>query len=435
MRFIKLAGVAGLVSLTLAGAALGARTTGAAGPVLEVSARCGGQNAEVEQASDPTGSYVYEVWIGCHGIGFARSSDGGAHFARAITLRDSGQNAWDPAVTVGSNCTVYASFMVIKGSRQVPVVLASFDHGGTFPQRTALTPHRRGNWGDRDFIAAGPGDTVYLTWDYGPSDSAVRLDCFAIGSCAIRGGDLNIVVQVSTNGGRTFGPMIHVSPGFPTGGADSAPVLVEPDGRIDVLYQRFRVISRKALAFGRAHSYFTASTDGGRTWSRPVMVGPPEPSVAPTEWWIDGDLAIDSGGNLYATWDTQSRRADVGWISYSTDHGATWSRPVRVVRTSRGPNTVEAAGGPAGSAYVGWQSRQTRGYSEYLSTFSIARNRVAPALRISRVVGRPNVWPGDTFGISVLAPNEVMLSWGTATASTGGNSEIFARRVRLAAAG
>src|SRR5215475_8611808 len=45
------------------------------GPVLEVSRGCQGQNAEVEQAVDYP--YVYEVWIGCGGIGFARSTDGG----------------------------------------------------------------------------------------------------------------------------------------------------------------------------------------------------------------------------------------------------------------------------------------------------------------------------------------------------------------------
>ena len=47
------------------------------------------------------------------------------------------------------------------------------------------------------------------------------------------------------------------------------------------------------------------------------------------EWWIDGDIGMDAGGNLYAVWDTQSDNEDVGWLAFSTDHGATWSDPIQ----------------------------------------------------------------------------------------------------------
>ena len=36
---------------------------------------------------------------------------------------------------------------------------------------------------------------------------------------------------------------------------------------------------------------------------------------------------------------------------------------------------------------------------------------------------------GDTFGISTLSPTNLVLSWGSATASTAGTSEIFAAPV------
>src|SRR5215831_7795409 len=54
------------------------------GPVLEVSRGCQGQNAEVEQAVDYP--YVYEVWMGCRGIGFARSTDGGRTFGHPLRI-------------------------------------------------------------------------------------------------------------------------------------------------------------------------------------------------------------------------------------------------------------------------------------------------------------------------------------------------------------
>src|SRR5262249_30088853 len=56
------------------------------GRVAVVSRGCRGPNAEAEQAVDYP--YVYEAWIGCGGIGFARSTDGGRRFGH--TFSDSG---------------------------------------------------------------------------------------------------------------------------------------------------------------------------------------------------------------------------------------------------------------------------------------------------------------------------------------------------------
>src|SRR5215472_8558124 len=55
-----------------------------AGPVTEISRGCAGQNAEAEQAVD--GRYLYVVWIGCNGIGFARSTDDGRSFGKPVTV-------------------------------------------------------------------------------------------------------------------------------------------------------------------------------------------------------------------------------------------------------------------------------------------------------------------------------------------------------------
>jgi hypothetical protein len=85
----------------------------AVGPAVDVSASCSGQNAEVEQAVDTTLGYVYESWMGCRGIAFARSTDGGLTFEQPISVPGSvgsNVNAWDPAVTVAPDGTVYAAF-------------------------------------------------------------------------------------------------------------------------------------------------------------------------------------------------------------------------------------------------------------------------------------------------------------------------------------
>jgi hypothetical protein len=443
MRTWLLAGVAataGIVTFGLAPAAgaagtgHGTRQAGTHPAVHDISKACSGQNAEVEQATDPARGFVYEAWMGCHNqIAFARSTDGGRHFGRPLVVRGS-VGGWDPAVAVAPDGTVYVAFMNATKRHTFPVVDASFDHGRTFPRIHRLVPRKRGNWGDRDFLTVAPDGTLYLTWDYGPSAKAVTFICTKGGSCAFATGDLNVVVQKSTDGGRRWGPIVHVSPGFPASGGDSAPLLVEPGGRIDVLYQGYHITSRTRYTMTPAHTYFTSSTDGGSTWSRPVRVGPKNLTMSLAEWWIDGSLGRDAAGNLYATWDTQSRSRDIGWLSYSTDHGRTWSPLVRVThRRDKAVHIMEVAGGPPGVAYVGWLANDSRrGYALYLRPFSIGRGWLAGRMRVSRDFGDPRVWPGDTFGISALAPRagngqHVVVSWGSATGSARKPpSEIFA---------
>ena len=90
------------------------------------------------------------------------------------------------------------------------------------------------------------------------------------------------------------------------------------------------------------------------------------------EWWIDGDIGIDAGGNLYAVWDTQGSDSDIGWLSYSTDHGATWSTPVQApLDTANAPHVMQVAGGAAGIAYVSIFSGATRA----VTPSSFARSR------------------------------------------------------------
>jgi hypothetical protein len=397
-------------------------------PVTQVST-CGGYNAEVEQAVGKP-HYVYEAWIGCGGEGFARSTDGGLHFGKPITLPDS-SGSDDPAIAVAPNGTVYVSYLRYHNGYAYPVVAASFDHGATFPQVRSLIPQVKGNWGDRDFIAAGRNGTVYVTWDYGPSIADVKIICSPVGSCAYGAVDATAVVQRSTDSGKTWGPITPMQPGFPAGGGYDASVLVQPNGRVDALIWGHH-LNPVTFKVHPGHEFFTSSPDAGRTWSPLREVGAAAGSIAVLTWWIDGTLGMDRAGNLYATWDTQTARGDIGWISYSTDHGSTWSAPRRV---TGGPgnalHNVEVAGAGPGVADVAWQSDDSpRGYATYLRPFSITRGWLAPAIRVSPQFGNKKIWPGDTFGLSVLSPDRVALSWGSAIKNYK-NSQIYAAVVRL----
>src|SRR6266853_3508431 len=428
------AGLAGLVA-ALAGPAnaLAAGATYTVGTINTLSPSCSGQNAEVEQAVDPRLGNVYEEWMGCQGIAFARSTDGGRTFGEPISVPGSvgsSVNSWDPAVTVGPDGTVYAAFMVAKDADWFPMVARSDDHGASFAEVSAVPPANHKNWGDREFIAVGPDGTVYVTWDYGPERTSVSFICTSGGSCAFATGDLNVVIQKSTDHGLTWSSQSYVSPGFPASGGDSGPMVVEPNGRIDVLYQGYQITNTTTFTMNPAYSYFTASTDHGNSWSAPVKVGSSVGTMSLSEWWIDGDIGIDSAGNLYASWDTQGPNSDgtandVGWLSFSTDRGKHWSAPIQgpLDRTGNVPHIMEVAGAGAGIAYVSWLSNSNGGYAAYLRAFSITDGWLSATTQVSTELGDSLVWPGDTTGISILSPTELVLSWGSATPTTGKKSE------------
>ena len=428
------AAVAAIATAAVASAAPSAGYT--IGPNINISASCSGQNAEVLQAVDRGLGYVYEEWMGCRGIAFARSTDGGRTFGAPISVPGSvgsNVNVWDPAVAVASDGTVYAGFMIAKAGEWYPVVATSFDHGATFPQVASLVPPDAKNWGDRPFLAAGADGIVYLTWDYGPERTSVTFICAAAGSCAFATGDLNVVIQKSTDHGRTWGPIIPVSPGFPASGGDSAPFLVESSGRIDLSYQGYHITDTTTYSMDPANTYFTSSGDGGATWSKPVLLGPPDLTMSLSEWWIDGAFSADSAGNLFATWDTQGSE-DAGWLSFSTDHGKHWSALARVTPSGDGNavHIMEVSGGGSGIAYVSYLSDASGGYQLYVRQYSITKGWLTPPILVSAQSGDISVWPGDTTGISTLSGTKVVVSWGGAVlVNNQPRAQIFAAVVEF----
>lgn len=386
-------------------------------PALRISSGCPGNNAEVEAVAAPPG-YVYQAWIGCGGIGFARSADGGRHFGPPVTVPASGRvrsahiGSWDPAVAVAPDGTVYVAFMHQARGYMYPVVAVSQNHGASFARVSALIPPARGNWGDRPFIAVGPGGTVYLTWDYAPSAKPLRLLCAGGGSCSFSAGEFNAVIQRSADRGRSWGPITPIGPGFPAGGGIAAVPVAAPDGRIDVLYLGHPVSGPPSYRLGPGVEYFTSSPDGRHWPGAPAAFWPGQGPVPLPEWWIDVDLAADAAGNLYATWDTQTAHGDVGWLSYSTDGGQHWSRPLRITSDRGAVHIVQVAGAGSGTAYVGWLTNASPlGYAVYLRQFSTRAGWLGPAVQVSRQFGDKTVWPGDTFGLAVL-PGRVVVSWG-----------------------
>jgi len=389
-------------------------------PVTELSRGCRGQNAEVVSAEAPP-RLVYAAWIGCGGIGFARSTDGGLRFSAPRLVRGSAGPSWDPSVAVAPDGTLYVAFMHHGGHYSYPVVAASADHGSSFARAVPVLPPVSDNFGDRDFIAAGRHGRVYLTCDYGPSAAKVKDVCAPAGSCAFTHGDVNAVIQISADGGRTWGPVIPAGPHFPRNGGISNPVVVQPGGRLGMLSWGHFVGKAPGYKVFPGHERFAFSADG-TSWPRhPLTLWPGKGPIAVGVWWIDGNLAVDAGGTLYATWDTQTPAGDIGWLTWSADGGKSWSRPVRVTPDHTSAlHLVEAAGGGRGIAYVGWQtSASPHGYATYVRPYSVTRGWLGAAIRVSPRFGNPKIWPGDTFGIATLpGTGKVSITWGSATGTS-----------------
>jgi hypothetical protein len=449
-----------MVGALVAGVAVVAATSsGASTPTpraalahFHLLSTCPGRNAEDVEVLQ--GRYAYVEWIGCNGIGFAQSSDDGTTFSPPITLPGSRATActpttcqdyaWDPSIAVSPSGKVYAAFMYQLGKVAAPVVDVSTDRGVSFPQSVALPvptstdPH--GNFGDRDYVAVDPHGNVYVTWDYGPSASDVKIVCPPSGSCSFSAGDLNIVVQKSTDGGKTWTTPLALSGHFPTGGADAGPIVVEPNGALDVLFNAMPT-NPSTFALSPGQEWFTRSTNAGASWTKPLKLSGTTGTESLSEWWIDGAISLDAAGDLYATWDTQTSSRDVAWLTYSTTHGRTWSKPRAVTPTSGddAEELVEPAGVGRGLADVAWQTTVAgKGYETFLRPFSIAKGWLTKApLRVSgTTVGNPKVWPGDTFGLAALPLAKptahglpVLVTWGSAPCVSicppGGNSEIF----------
>ncbi len=96
------------------------------------------------------------------------------------------------------------------------------------------------------------------------------------------------------------------------------------------------------------------------------------------------------------------------------------------------PHVTEVTGGDGGTAYVAWLSDSNpQGYAEYLRAFSIIRGWLSGAVQVSAQFGDSSVWPGDTFGISTLAADQIALSWGGATPASGKKSDIYAASIGI----
>ncbi|MBV9711629.1 MAG: exo-alpha-sialidase, partial [Ktedonobacteraceae bacterium] len=221
-------------------------------------------------------------------------------------------------------------------------VSTSSDGGRSFGLPVSVFNDRTGRtfsdkpWMTVDQTRGAHSGTIYVVWSYDHGRS-----CGEAGFC-----QQELAFSRSTDGGKTFSPLRTIEgsapfctddvPGRPKGSTICDEALgtipiVEPDGTLVVAFGYVDQVPRAPTRL-----LVISSSDGGTTWTSPVQVARIHDiqGTFPPEKYRNESLpafACDPRtGQLYLAWaDKGKKDADI-LLTTSTDHGQTWSTPVRV---------------------------------------------------------------------------------------------------------
>jgi hypothetical protein len=319
------------------------------GTVCPGSTDCVNRAVEPAIRADADGSFYVASENGLFkGTVAAKSTDGGLHYASLPSPNElSGGNApgfapgggdADVAIAPARNAAGFYNVYVASLSLVNVSVSTSADGGASW----SLNPHAAEIEGDdREWIAADGAGKVCISYH----DFAT----------------FNVNVDCSFDAGATFTQ--HALPGaidaahaFLLQNNQHGNLAIDPVSH--VVYQPLAGIAGPhEIACGltnacRFHAlYMAVSTDGGLTFTDyPVYVGP---SAQVGFNHMFPNVTIDRAGNVYLLWSDD----ESVYYALSTDHGRTWSAPVRVsqspARTAIFPWAVAGDEGKLDVVYYG----------------------------------------------------------------------------------
>jgi hypothetical protein len=155
--------------------------------------------------------------------------------------------------------------------------------------------------------------------------------------------------------------------------------------------------------------WMAVSTDGGLTWTDHLIHNTGIPTMRTDN--VFPDAAVDDAGNVYAVWseiDSTDPTSHPGtFFSYSTDHGTTWSAPVKVNQGAAQNLTLfpwlDAAGdGGVDIVYYGTSSN-VNGDGAVWNVFmaqSLAAHTGTPTFTTTQITGVNGIDPIHTGNVS-----------------------------------
>lgn len=268
------------------------------------------------------------------------------------TWQDNGPLPLPPGASFGGDPTVAfdaqgRGFVASLGAAlagDAVYVWRTDDGGRSFRLAVAV---EQGQPADHPWLAAGaaPGsgrDDLYVAW-------ATR-DVAGLGHAG------GLAFSRSTDGGRRFARPRIIS--APAGGVSIPVVTAGPGGSVAIAYVTVKRVHPQGGARGAAGDaglpvgvheeevQVVSSADYGRSFGRPVVVGPATSLLAATpdvDLTTQPSLAIDPrDGSIYlaySAYHTRTAHADILLVR-SRDGGRTWGVPVRVMTESASGQTV-----------------------------------------------------------------------------------------------
>jgi len=264
-------------------------------------------HTENETSIDVEGNTVIAGWNqfvnGGLEMGVSRSVDGGQNWTWGVLGGHTVTS--DPAVKSGGDGRWYYAYLAQGGPGGTDIdiyVRHSTDDGASWS--APVDASRNGSFDDKPYIAAR-GNEVLVGWaDFGTSPAKIR-------------------TSRSTDGGVTFGTSTILSVNSNSG--NGACPVIAPNGDY---YMFWRDSFQDSLWMSR-------STNKGATWSpdRGIAEMNPLPSTLPGGFRVvnlPSAAAHPLTGDLLVVWNDQAFGNPDILAVRSTDHGATWSGPVRV---------------------------------------------------------------------------------------------------------
>ncbi len=270
---------------------------------------------------DPKGP-VYITWLQADEVGLfrfagkppkilvARSDDGGHTFAPPVTASDAQRERIEaPSPVIDASGQLVIMYEDLKANRrdyeyapgpaaELPFALVltrSTDGGRTFTPgaefETDILATRRflPFLPELPQLAASPSGKLYATWADG------------------RGGDDDVYLRSSADGGRTWAPPVKVNNNGPDGTAQFLPKIdIGPGERVSIVFLDGR---NDPGAKKKLDAYLATSTDGGKSFTNVRLSTKSfDDDIGPTfgvEYGIDFGTRLGlahGGGKLYAAW-------------------------------------------------------------------------------------------------------------------------------------
>jgi hypothetical protein len=164
-----------------------------------------------------------------------------------------------------------------------------------------------------------------------PADSDCAGNVYVAHTDFHASGSSAIMLSVSDDGGATFSPAKVVSTGGPSGTPNNqgADVAVGADGAVYVAYSAFE------RGTGANTMNIVKSTDCGKKWSQPVVVGPVVPGQAPGVVFRTPTFAFVAADDtdpdvVYVAYQSRGSGDYDIYVQQSTDGGVTWGAAVQV---------------------------------------------------------------------------------------------------------